>query len=491
MSEGAVVISLPPREFRRIVEAVQRVHRILLENAELFQGEARLEPVYRLLLSLIQKLLTAENPEALFPEAQAFLDALAGLAEPPQAAVKDDAAYARVRELEELRDRLQEEVVRARSDVAREFDSLKRDADVSEQARQKAEEKAADQDIEIHRLKAKENAYEAERKAAGENARTHVLQALAQTRAHLANELGRVEILARQLVPSAAGSVATPPQDLVPLNAEITRRTEYLKRLTAAVDIVNQAHEMAQQVVDQARAAYELAEEGAEQRTCRASLRHAETRQKRLKELLTDHVQRREDQMKAIKTLRQIVDAHAVISAGVPNGMIGATLPDVDLEALQALEETEGLIGEEPDGARFRLLEGAAARSGLIPELVLLITLYEMAPKRPHHRNPEALLVPHIGISRVASAAEQAGIFQAFGWSGETFRGAVNTWRTNEDNRLKMATYLTYAGSPNPGVDSMTFRRNTIPLPWNVKEILTEEECARFKAHIVIKESMK
>lgn len=563
-AEEAKVIALPPREYRRVVEAVQNVLLHLSNSLPLFAGEAQ-EDAYRLLLRLMERLLTAEDPKGLFPAVQAFVDALAGIS---VIAAKPAAPAPGTAELEGALARLKEELQRVTTAAARERESLARNADASDRARRLSEDEARGMGEEVKRLRAteerlraeaketartaevRESAYHVAKKQAHEgqrriaeleaslaearrniveardeiaaeitrataavqtarqesaglrqrlqeaearlpeidrlkveldaarkdqNARAEVLTALAAARVHLADELGRVDSLASRFgapAPVPAASAFDPK----PLEAEIARRGDYLVRLIGAAGHLNSLRMEAEQAIAELQVANEVAPDAERH----ALIRRTQAKLGRIAPLLKDVNFRREEQSAARKRLNQIIDAHAVMSQGVPDGLLGIELVPIDDAAIAAIEETAD--EEESDGrTREQRLRAQAEPLGFSPEVALMLVLYEAVPK----------LVPQLAPPRVARAAEAAGILRAYGWENGAFRQAFSLAQARPQSRDAIVPYLRYRGSPNRGEDSMTFQRTVAPLPWTMEEVLSLDELAAFREQVALKEPRK
>ncbi len=464
MSEEAKIIHLPPREYRRVVEAVQDVERLLAGYVELFEGQEEAKQAYILLLRLANALLTAE-PSTLPNKVAEFVDALATLAVSKGAPTKEDAGGVESlkAELETSRGRLAES--------GRERDEYKT---------RTAELNQALATIETERVALKTRVTELEARLPEIDRLTTELRVLAERDRLLA----RVEALLGKAAPVETSPVVD-PSFVEKVTAELGRRKQYFLTLNAQADEAMADDDELKEAIEECQAKRDMAE-GDALVVLQTRLRELEARQQKLDIYLSSLSELRELQGKAIQALEKFLEAHRRVLAGPPPELLGADLPplpELEEAPVGAIEKHTGAESVY-DEKRFRRLVAIAKKVGLTPEIVLIVSLYDALGETRGNLNKGALIRPHFGPPRIVRAAQQVGIIQVFGW--KAVREFLKSWwgsQSEEQDKLRRELLL-YTGSPKGA--GQTFCRSKKPLPWTLEEILSAAEIANLREAVKI-----
>lgn len=117
---------------------------------------------------------------------------------------------------------------------------------------------------------------------------------------------------------------------------------------------------------------------------------------------------------------------------------------------------------DDPVEGKRETLSQIAARVGLSPRNVLMITLFEILPRRKG-------VPPKRAESTIGTVASKLELLQGVGFR---YRSFIN-FHTAETERVVFESYLAYSGKVN---DVVIRRRTDRPLVWSVDDVITRNE---------------
>jgi hypothetical protein len=293
------------------------------------------------------------------------------------------------------------------------------------------------------------------------------LERLSQVASVMSTIVGMRSDLSRAILvlADATSTLSSPPSshvlgaNVVDVQPEIDRLSAWLTECDELLEDLAGEREAAKADLEPVRDKVRLIKGNKQQQT-RLENAIAELNRQISKRLASrDQVENRRRQLLAYQK------AVVAVQNGVPTGLIGESLPEL-LDESESEEEpnTPPAPVQKSDNLRFQKLEALGQEYGLSGNIMLLVTLYEILHETSHR-----------GLAGIFTAAKDSGLLGAFGVDTSFNNLFTKTWHVSNDQ-----LYLRYRGRPAGA--SPTYVRTEISLPWQISDVVTDEEVQAFKA---------